>query len=79
VKEAVAPGQKAVFRFTPTLWIGVASQVQESRALHAAVMSSANTQLPLAGVAAADIVMTGGGTGADAQPFAFALEQIVRA
>jgi hypothetical protein len=53
--------------------------VQESRALHAAVMSSANTQLPLAGVAAADIVMTGGGTGADAQPFAFALEQIVRA
>ncbi|MBR8460896.1 hypothetical protein KDW07_27515 [Burkholderia dolosa] len=79
VKEAVAPGQKAVFRFTPTLWIGVASQVQESRALHAAVLSSVNTQLPLAGIAAADIVMTGGGTGADAQPFAFALERVVRA
>jgi hypothetical protein len=79
VKEAVAPGQKAVFRFTPTLWIGVASQVQESRALHAAVLSSVNTQLPLAGIAAADIVMTGGGTGADAQPFAFALEHVVRA
>ncbi|MBR8299200.1 hypothetical protein KDW49_00485 [Burkholderia dolosa] len=79
VKEAVAPGQKAVFRFTPTLWIGVASQMQESRALHAAVLSSVNTQLPLAGIAAADIVMTGGGTGADAQPFAFALERVVRA
>jgi hypothetical protein len=79
VKEAVAPGQKAVFRFTPTLWIGVASQVQESRALHAAVLSSVNTQLPLAGIAAADVVMTGGGTGADAQPFAFALECVVRA
>ncbi|KWN07857.1 aromatic ring-opening dioxygenase LigA [Burkholderia territorii] len=79
VKHAVAPGQKAVFRFTPTLWIGVASQVQESRALHAAVMSSANTLLPLAGVAAADIVMTGGGTGTDAQPYAFALEHIVHA
>jgi hypothetical protein len=79
VKEAVAPGQKAVFRFTPTLWIGVASQVQESRALHAAVLSSVNTQLPLAGIAAADVVMTGGGTGADAQPFAFALERVVRA
>lgn len=79
VKEAVAPGQKAVFRFTPTLWIGVASQVQESRALHAAVLSSVNTQLPLAGIAAADVVMTGGGTGADAQPFAFALERVVHA
>ncbi|MBR8315097.1 hypothetical protein KDW36_18090 [Burkholderia dolosa] len=79
VKEAVAPGQKAVFHFTPTLWIGVASQVQESRALHAAVLSSVNTQLPLAGIAAADIVMTGGGTGADTQPFAFALERVVRA
>ncbi|KVA73058.1 aromatic ring-opening dioxygenase LigA [Burkholderia ubonensis] len=77
-KHAVAPGQKAVFRFTPALWIAVASQVQESHALNAAVLSSANTLLPLAGVAAADIVMTGGGTGADAQPFSFALEQVVR-
>jgi len=77
-KHAVAPGQKAVFRFTPTLWIGVASQVQEGHALNAAVLSSASTLLPLAGLAAADIVMTGGGTGADAQPFGFALEQVVR-
>ncbi|MGS0893909.1 hypothetical protein ACVBGC_15430 [Burkholderia stagnalis] len=79
VKEAVAPGQKAVFRWTPALWIAVASQVQESRALNAAVLSSANTLLPLAGIAAADIVMTGGGAGVDAQPFAFSLERIVRA
>lgn len=77
-KHAVAPGQKAVFRFTPTLWIGLASQVQESRALSAGVLSSDHTMLPLAGVTRADIVMTGGGSGADAQPFAFTLDNVVR-
>ncbi|WP_323119110.1 hypothetical protein [Burkholderia alba] len=77
-KSAVAPGQKAVFRFTPALWIGVASQLQESAALSAGVLSSANTMLPLAGVMRADIVMTGGGSGADAQPFDFVLENVVR-
>ncbi|CAN7319371.1 hypothetical protein ACOCG7_20150 [Paraburkholderia sp. DD10] len=76
-KWAVAPAQKAVFRFTPVLWIGAASQVQEGRALSSAVLSSDNTMLPLAGIAAADIVMTGGGGGADAQPFGFALENVV--
>ena len=76
-KWAVAPAQKAVFRFTPVLWIGVASQVQEGRALSSAVLSSDNTMLALAGIASADIVMTGGGSGGDAQPFAFALENVV--
>ncbi|WP_341317815.1 hypothetical protein WN982_22035 [Paraburkholderia sp. IMGN_8] len=76
-KWAVAPAQKAVFRFTPVLWIGAASQVQEGRALSSAVLSSDNTMLPLSGIAAADIVMTGGGSGADAQPFGFALENVV--
>jgi hypothetical protein len=76
-KWAVAPAQKAVFRFTPVLWIGVASQIEEGRALSSAVLSSDNTMLPLAGIAAADIVMTGGGSGADAQPFAFALENVM--
>lgn len=76
-KWAVAPAQKAVFRFTPVLWIGAASQVQEGRALSSAVLSSENTMLALSGIAAADIVMTGGGSGADAQPFGFALENVV--
>ncbi|CAE6812717.1 hypothetical protein R69658_05480 [Paraburkholderia aspalathi] len=76
-KQAVAPAQKAVFRFTPALWIGVASQIEEGRALSSAVLSSDNTMLPLAGIAAGDIVMTGGGSGVDAQPFAFAFENVV--
>ncbi|MEW6343721.1 MAG: hypothetical protein AB1704_23940 [Pseudomonadota bacterium] len=76
-KQAVAPGQKAEFRFTPALWIAVASQVQESRALSSAVMSSDSTLLQLGGIAAADIVMSGGGSDAQAQPFSFALENVV--
>lgn len=77
-KSAVAPGQKAVFRFTPVLWVGVGSQIEESRALSSAVLSSANTPIELAGIASADIVMTGGGAGESAQPFRFELENVVR-
>lgn len=76
-KTAVAPGQKALFRFAPVLWIGVGSQVEESRALASAVISSANTPLELSGIASADIVMTGGGSGESAQPFRFELENVV--
>ena len=77
-KSAVAPGQKAVFRFAPVLWIGVGSQIEESRALASAVLSSTNTPIELAGIASADIVMTGGGGGQSAQPLRFEFENIVR-
>jgi hypothetical protein len=75
-KTSVAPGQKAVFHFEPTLWIGVASQVVQGEALSSAVMSSVNTELSLLGITRADIVMTGGGAGGDARAFAFTLENI---
>ncbi|WAS95663.1 hypothetical protein [Nannocystis punicea] len=75
-KTAVAPGQKAVFRFQPTLWIGVASQVVQSAALESAVLERINTRLSLVGIGSADIVMTGGGPGPDARPHAFTLENI---
>ncbi|HZZ70387.1 MAG TPA: hypothetical protein VFE18_19635 [Phenylobacterium sp.] len=78
-KTSIAPQQKAVFQFLPSLWIGIASQVEQGAALSAAVVSEANTELPLLGVARADIVMTGGGGGVKAQPFAFTLENIVKA
>lgn len=75
-KVAVAPGQKAEFRFTPALWIGVASGIEEGQALNAAVLSSSNTLLQLSGLVSADIVMSGGGGGTGAQPFSFALENV---
>jgi len=79
LKTNVAPGQKAVFEFTPTLWIGAASQVIEGQTLNSAILSNVNTELSLLGIARADIVMTGGGTGRDCAPLQFSLENVAMA
>lgn len=72
----LAPGQKAVFKFTPRIRIGVMSQINEGDTLSAAILSQLQTELDLTGVTSADIVMTGGGPGAKADPFRFELENI---
>ena len=72
----MAPGQKAVFAFKPTIFIGVVSEVAEGDVMDSAVISDINTEISLLGIASADIVMTGGGTGPDAVPFAFNLENV---
>ncbi|MFV8754430.1 hypothetical protein ACNOYE_28110 [Nannocystaceae bacterium ST9] len=76
-KTAVAPQQKAVFQFKPTIWIGVVSQVVQGQVMNSAIISSVNTELSLLGVASANIVMTGGGPGRTSLPFAFNLENVV--
>ena len=75
-KTSIAPGQKAVFQFKPTIWIGVASQVEQGQIINDAIISNINTELSLLGIASADIVMTGGGPGPNSQPFQFNLENI---
>jgi len=77
VKTSIAPQQKAVFEFKPTIWIGVASQIVQGQVMNSAVVSNINTELSLLGIASAHIVMTGGGPGATSTPFAFSLENIV--
>lgn len=76
-KTNVTPGQKAIFQYKPTIWIGVASEVVEGAAIDSAVMSSVTTELSLLGVASADIVMTGGGPGPGAEPYTFTMENVV--
>ncbi|MFM0097281.1 hypothetical protein PQQ87_16835 [Paraburkholderia nemoris] len=78
-KTSIAPGQKAVFQFKPTLWIGVASQIEQGALLNSAVISDINTELSLLGIASADIVLTGGGPGPRSLPFTFRLEHVVMA
>ena len=73
---SVAPGQKAAFEFKPTIWIGVASQVVQGQVMNSAIISNVNTELSLLGIAGADIIMTGGGPGANSTPFVFHLENI---
>lgn len=77
LKTAVAPAQKAVFQFKPSLWASVVSQVVEGDVMDSAVMSAVNTELSLLGVAGADIVLTGGGPSKDATSFEFRLENVV--
>lgn len=79
VKQGVAPQQTASFQFKPTIWIGVVSQVQAGEVMNAAILSDLDTEISLLGIASADIVMTGGGSGAEAKPFAFELQNIVTA
>lgn len=76
VKTGISPGQKAVFEFKPTLWIGVVSQLTEGEIMNSAIVSQINTEINLLGVVSADIVMTGGGVGPNAQPFEFTLDNV---
>lgn len=76
IKTGIAPQQKAVFKFKPTVFIGVVSQVEEGQILDSAIISSVNTELALLGVSSADIVMSGGGPGANSTPFRFTMRNV---
>jgi len=78
-KTGVAPGEKAVFEFKPTLWIGVVSQIEQGDVMNSAIIQNVNTQLSLLGIQKANIVLTGGGPGKSSTPFNFTLENIVYA
>ncbi len=76
VKTGIAPGQKAIFEFKPTIWVGVVSQVQEGEVMDSAIISQVNTEISLLGITKANIIMTGGGVGSTATPFKFSLENV---
>lgn len=76
VKTGMAPGQKAVFEFQPRIYIGVVSQIEEGEVMNEAIISQVNTEINLLGITSADIVMTGGGSGASSTAFNFTLENI---
>jgi hypothetical protein len=75
-KTNVSPGQKAVFRFKPRIFIGVVSQIEEGQILDSAIVQQVNTEIDLLGISSADIVMSGGGGGPNATPFKFQLANI---
>jgi hypothetical protein len=75
-KTSIAPQQKAVFQFKPTIWIGVASEISEGAIINSAIISNINTEISLLGMASADIVMTGGGPGEGSTPFQFTLQNV---
>ncbi|MBJ2140531.1 hypothetical protein JC796_07315 [Delftia acidovorans] len=77
VKTAIAPQQKAVFEFKPSIWIGVVSQIEQGQVMNSAILSDINTEISLLGISRADIVMRGGGAGPGSTPLSFALENVV--
>ncbi len=79
VWDGIQPHQTAVFEFKPTIFIGAVSQVEEGQVLNAALLSQISTEISLIGIASADIVMTGGGSGPDAKPFVFTLQNVAAA
>ena len=78
-KSSVAPGEKAVFQFKPTIWVGVVSEISEGDLMNSAILSTVNTEISLLGIEAADLVWTGGGAGATATEFNFTLENVKHA
>ncbi|TDQ27928.1 hypothetical protein [Tenacibaculum caenipelagi] len=74
-KRGIAPAQKAVFKFTPNIYIGVVSQIEEGELMNSAIISEINTEINLFGINSADIVMTGEGP----EPFNFSLENVTYA
>jgi hypothetical protein len=78
-KASIAPDQMTAFEFKPTIWIGAVSEVAQGQVMNSAIVDQVNTELSLLGIASADIVMTGGGPGANSMPFAFTLQNVVYA
>ncbi len=75
-KTSVSPRQMAAFAFKSAIWIGVVAQVEEGQVMNSAIISTVNTELSLLGISAADIVLTGGGSGPGATPYVFTLTHV---
>lgn len=75
--KVVGPEQVAEFSLKPSIWIGPVGGVQEGEVLNSAIVAEINTEISLLGIASADIVMTGGGSGAES--LTFKLENVAMA
>ena len=71
--QTISPQQKAVFEFEPILHVGVVDQLEEGDVINSDLLANITQQFSLLGITKADLIMTGGGTGADATPFKFEL------
>ena len=75
-KTNLVPSQKGGVQFKPSIFIGVASHVEEGEVINSVIIQQINTEINLFGIQNADIVMTGGGSGPGAIAFSFHLENI---
>ena len=78
-KTSVAPNQMAAFKLQPSIWIGTAADVVQGQVMSSAIVDAVNHEISLLGLASADIVMTGGGSGQNSTPIRFVLQNAVYA
>lgn len=76
-KSGLAPGTKAVFKFQPSLWIGVVEQAREGAVLAPAEVCPDSVEMSLRGLASADLVMRDA-EDEDGPGYRFTLENIER-
>lgn len=62
-----------------SIWVAAVNPEAEEPQITSVETSNSLTQLSIRGIASADLVMTGGGTGAPADAFKFTLENVVYA
>lgn len=72
-----APGQTAVFKFEPSIWIGVFGDVPQGGIIKPARMDYFPTEISLLGIKSADIIMENPKGTTDDRQFTFNLENIV--
>lgn len=70
--DSIRPLDTAVFEIKNTIWVGVCNQVAEGGVMSAVMLSDIKTEFSLAGIKAADLVMTG-----DQGKYNFALENVI--
>lgn len=69
----IGPGNSADFKFEPSIYIGVATGINEGDKINSDIVNSIATKISLKGIESGKIIMTGGGTGPNAKPFSFEL------
>lgn len=78
VRQGLTPGQMASFVFSTSIFVGVVPpEITEGQIITGDTLSDINTEISLAGIASADVVLTGGGSGSDALSYRFVLENVV--
>jgi len=78
-KKNVVPQEMATFVFQPSIYVGIISNIEQGDVMDSAIVNAVNQQFSLLGVASADIVMSGGGSGAGATALQFSLQNVVMA
>jgi hypothetical protein len=76
IQKAIFPRQCAYFRFRPSILVAALARIDEGRVLRPATVAAFKMEFDLLGIARAELIMTGGGSGPYATPLRVHLQNI---